>query len=160
MNFLRPIFYVLLLLGLTLNSVNLSAQIANPQAQEQVQADTTVPPAETVAKAEPPLTPAETLQTLDLNDPAIQEAIKAKEAADQALVDAVLKARNKAANAQPAAIEDTRVKAPSIIPKNAEDAKALGKTLLDKIIGWLTSPSFLAQLGAIVLVWFLSLIHI
>ena len=156
MNFLRPIFYVLLLLGLTLNSVNLSAQTANPQAQEQVQADTTVPPAETVAKAEPPLTPAETLQTLDLNDPAIQEAIKAKEAADQALVDAVLKARNKAANAQPAAIEDTRVKAPSIIPKNAEDAKALGKTLLDKIIGWLTSPSFLAQLGAIVLVWFLA----
>lgn len=156
MNFLRPIFYVLLLLGLTLNSVNLSAQTTNPQAQEQVQVDTTVPPAEAVAKAEPPLTPAETLQTLDLNDPAIQEAIKAKEAADQALVDAVLKARNKAANAQPAAIEDTRVKAPSIIPKNAEDAKALGKTLLDKIIGWLTSPSFLAQLGAIVLVWFLA----
>ena len=156
MNFLRPIFYILLLLGLTLNSVNLSAQTTNPQAQEQVQVDTTVPPAEAVAKAEPPLTPAETLQTLDLNDPAIQEAIKAKEAADQALVDAVLKARNKAANAQPAAIEDTRVKAPSIIPKNAEDAKALGKTLLDKIIGWLTSPSFLAQLGAIVLVWFLA----
>ena len=158
MNFLRPIFYVLLLMGLTLNSVNLSAQTASPQTQDQVQADTTVPPAAPAVKAEPPvaLAPAETLQTLDLNDPAIQEAIKAKKSADQALVDAVLKARDSAAKAQPAAIEDTGVKAPSIIPKNAEDAKALGKKILDKIIGWLTSPSFLAQIGAIALVWFLA----
>ena len=158
MNFLRPIFYVLLLMGLTLNSVNLSAQTTSPQTQDQVQADTTVPPAEPAVKAQPPvaLAPAETLQTLDLNDPAIQEAIKAKKSADQALVDAVLKARDSAAKAQPAAIEDTGVKAPSIIPKNAEDAKALGKKILDKIIGWLTSPSFLAQIGAIALVWFLA----
>ena len=66
------------------------------------------------------------------------------------------KARDSAANAQPAAIEDTGVKAPSFIPTNAEDAKALGKKILDKIIGWLTSPSFLAQIGAIALVWFLA----
>lgn len=157
-NFLRPIFYVLLLMGLTLNSVNLSAQTASPQAQDQVQTDTPTPPAEPAVKAEAPVTlaPQETVQTLDLNDPAIQEAIKAKESADQALVDAVLKARDSAAKAQPAAIEDTGVKAPSIIPKNAEDAKALGKKILDKIIGWLTSPSFLAQIGAIALVWFLA----
>ena len=82
---------MLLLLGLTFNYVTPFAQTANQQAQEQVQADTAVPPAEPLVKAEVPLdlAPAQTLQTLDLNDPAIQEAIQAKETADQALVDAV-----------------------------------------------------------------------
>ena len=89
--------------------------------------------------------------SMSLNDPAIQDAIKAKNAADQALVDAVLNARKTAE--VPAPKVDNGPKAPSFIPTSAEEAKALGKKILDKIIGWLTSPSFLAQVGAIALIW-------
>jgi small-conductance mechanosensitive channel len=95
--------------------------------------------------------------SFDLNDPAIQEAIKAKELADQALVDAVLNARSEAAaQAETAQQSPAAPKKPSLIPTNTQDAKALGKKVLDKIISWLTSPSFLAQIGAIALVWFLA----
>ena len=159
MSFLRPIFYVLILLGLALTSVSPSAQTAAPETQEQVQTETstateTLP--EENAPAPSAAIPADTAPKIDLNDPAIQEAIDAKEAADQALVDAVLKARENTLNAEPEANESGGVKAPSFIPTNAEDAKALGQKLLNKVIGWLTSPPFLAQLGAIVLVWFLA----
>jgi len=37
-----------------------------------------------------------------------------------------------------------------------EGMKAVGQRVLNKIIGWLTSPPFLAQIGAIALVWFLA----
>ena len=159
MSFLRPIFYVLILLGLALTSVSPSAQTAAPETQEQVQTETstateTLP--EENAPAPSAAIPADTAPKIDLNDPAIQEAIDAKEAADQALVDAVLKARENTLNAEPEANESGGVKAPSFIPTNAEDAKALGQKLLNKVVGWLTSPPFLAQLGAIVLVWFLA----
>ena len=159
MSFLRPIFYVLILLGLALTSVSPSAQTAAPETQEQVQTETstateTLP--EENAPAPSAAIPADTAPKIDLNDPAIQEAINAKEAADQALVDAVLKARENTLNAEPEANESGGVKAPSFIPTNAEDAKALGQKLLNKVVGWLTSPPFLAQLGAIVLVWFLA----
>lgn len=159
MSFLRPIFYVLILLGLALTSVSPSAQTAAPETQEQVQTETSTAP-ETLPQENAPAPsaaiPADTAPKIDLNDPAIQEAINAKEAADQALVDAVLKARENTLNAEPEANESGGVKAPSFIPTNAEDAKALGQKLLNKVIGWLTSPPFLAQLGAIVLVWFLA----
>ena len=159
MSFLRPIFYVLILLGLALTSVSPSAQTAAPETQEQVQTETstateTLP--EENAPAPSAAIPADTAPKIDLNDPAIQEAIDAKEAADQALVDAVLKARENTLNAEPEGNESGGVKAPSFIPTNAEDAKALGQKLLNKVVGWLTSPPFLAQLGAIVLVWFLA----
>ena len=38
----------------------------------------------------------------------------------------------------------------------AEGMKMTGQLLLDKLIGWFTSPAFLAQLGAIILAFFLS----
>ena len=159
MSFLRSFFYAVLLLWLALNSVSLSAQTAAPQTTEQVQeqVQTEAAPAPTLnAEAPQPRVQEAPPPSINLNDPAIQDAIKAKEAADLALVDAVLKARENAENTQPEAEEETGVKAPSFIPKNAEEAKALGKKFLDKIIGWLTSPPFLAQVGAIVLVWFLA----
>ena len=159
MNFLKPVFFALLLLGLVLTSVSALAQTAAPQAQEQVQTEQPAIPADRPAEKELSQAAAiqpDTAPTIDLNDPAIQDAIKAKEAADQALVDAVLKARESAASGEPDSAENAGVKAPSFIPTNAEDAKALGQKLLDKLIGWLTSPPFLAQVGAILLVWFLA----
>jgi len=158
-NFLKPVFFALLLLGLILTSVSALAQTAAPQAQEQVQTEQPAIPADKPAEKELSQAAAiqpDTAPTIDLNDPAIQDAIKAKEAADQALVDAVLKARESAASGEPDSAENAGVKAPSFIPTNAEDAKALGQKLLDKLIGWLTSPPFLAQVGAILLVWFLA----
>ena len=46
----------------------------------------------------------------------------------------------------------------SLIPTNPEDIKAIAQAVLDKVLGWLTSPPFLAQVGAIFLAWVLSLI--
>jgi len=157
--FLKPVFFALLLLGLILTSVSALAQTAAPQAQEHVQTEQPAIPADKPAEKELSQAAAiqpDTAPTIDLNDPAIQDAIKAKEAADQALVDAVLKARENAASGEPDSTEKAGIKAPSFIPTNAEDAKALGQKLLDKLIGWLTSPPFLAQVGAILLVWFLA----
>jgi len=87
-SFLRPIFYVLILLGLALTSVSPSAQTAAPETQEQVQTETstateTLP--EENAPAPSAAIPADTAPKIDLNDPAIQEAINAKEAADARL---------------------------------------------------------------------------
>lgn len=101
--------------------------------------------------------PQGAVANVDLKDPVIQDAIKARELADQALVDAVLKARAEAAAQAENDVQAPEApKKPSLIPTNAQDAKAMGKKILDKIVGWLTSPSFLAQIGAIVLVWFLA----
>ena len=44
----------------------------------------------------------------------------------------------------------------SIFPTSADEAKALLQKILDKVIGWLTSISFLAQLGAIAAAYILS----
>lgn len=131
------------------------AQTAAPQTSDDkapaadVQIET--PPAGEITT---PIAPQPEIK-LDLNDPAIQDAIKAKEAADEALVDAVLKARE-AAKSAPEVEAKTGIKAPSFIPTNAADAKAAGKKVLNKVIAWLTSPAFLAQIGAIALVWFLA----
>lgn len=131
------------------------AQTAAPQTSDDkapaadVQIET--PPAGEITT---PIAPQPEVK-LDLNDPAIQDAIRAKEAADEALVDAVLKARE-AAKSAPEVEAKTGIKAPSFIPTNAADAKAAGKKVLNKVIAWLTSPAFLAQIGAIALVWFLA----
>jgi len=44
----------------------------------------------------------------------------------------------------------------SLIPTDPDVLKAKAQAILDKVIGWLTSPPFLAQLAAIALVWFLA----
>lgn len=94
----------------------------------------------------------------DLDDPAIQEALEQKEAAEKALVDAInaqVEEQRKAQSLEDSAA-DTGVKKPSFIPTSAEEAKALAKKIWDKILGWLSSPPFLAQLGAIVAAWLIS----
>jgi len=125
-------------------------------------ATTTQTPA-TQDKAETPsLSQSETdkepdiLGNLDLNDPTIQEAIAAKEAADKALVNAVLAARDKASDIEIPQDANTPPAKKSLFPTNPDTIKQITENLLRKIIGWLTSPSFLAQLGAIAIVWFLA----
>ncbi len=58
----------------------------------------------------------------------------------------------------PAEIATTDTPKKSLIPTNPEDIKAIAQAVLDKVLGWLTSPPFLAQVGAIFLAWVLSLI--
>jgi len=150
--FYRYIFVLFLMSLFALCSVFAGAQTSLPQETDVPQ--TQAPVSEPQPTELPAQTPALT-QSFDLNDPTIQEAIKAKEAADKALVDAVLKARADAV-AMPEVEAEKGLAAPSFIPTSADDAKAMAQKILDKVIGWLTSPSFLAQIGAIVLVWFLA----
>jgi len=132
------------------------------QTPDTASPETTAPAAQAPAQQAEPTIPQSTTETptavdapgIDLTDPAIREALEAREKADRAIADAV----NAQRKANAAEISDTTEaeKRPSIIPKNAEDAKALGKKILEKIIEALTSIPFLAQVGAIVLAYFLS----
>ena len=115
-----------------------AAQAAMPEAPASVTASDGVP------------TP-----TFDLDDPAIQEALKARAEAKEALADA-LQAQMDAAERQSAdAIDDTSAK-PSMIPKSVDELKDLLRRVGDKLLGWLTSLKFLAQVGAIALAYVLS----
>ena len=91
---------------------------------------------------------------LDLDDPALLEALEAREKANRAIAEAVAAQKEKQA-VDPIAAPDTTSKK-SIFPTSADEAKALLQKILDKVIGWLTSISFLAQLGAIAAAYILS----
>ena len=91
---------------------------------------------------------------LDLDDPALLEALEAREKANRAIAEAVAAQKEKQA-VDPIAAPDTTPKK-SIFPTSADEAKALLQKILDKVIGWLTSISFLAQLGAIAAAYILS----
>jgi len=90
---------------------------------------------------------------IDLSDPALAEALDAREKADRAIAEAVRLQQEKAA--PQATPSETPVKK-SLIPTNAEDAKAIAGKVGDKLLSWLTNPSFLAQLGAIIAAYLLS----
>jgi len=92
---------------------------------------------------------------IDLSDPAIIDALDAREKADRAIADAV-EAQRSAKAAHIDVLTEAPSKKPSLIPTTPDEAKALAQKLLDKILSWLTSPSFLAQVAAIVLVWILA----
>ena len=91
---------------------------------------------------------------LDLDDPALLEALEAREKANRSIAEAVAAQKEKQA-VDPIAAPDTTPKK-SIFPTSADEAKALLQKILDKAIGWLTSISFLAQLGAIAAAYILS----
>ena len=91
---------------------------------------------------------------LDLDDPALLEALEAREKANRAIAEAVAAQKEKQA-VDPIVAPDTTSKK-SIFPTSADEAKALLQKILDKVIGWLTSISFLAQLGAIAAAYILS----
>lgn len=142
-------FIVATFMGVMLMSVSAFAQATTeesqqaPTATQQVQADTQESPA---FEGTPEINATE----IDLSDPALAEALEAREKADRAIAEAVRAQQEKAALKR-ATTDDGGTKKKSFIPTSADDVKALGQKVLDKIIGWLTSISFLAQVGAIVL---------
>jgi len=119
-----------------------------PPAAAQAQSETQdVPVVDVAVKTKAP--------EIDLSDPALIEALDAREKADRAIAEAV-KAQQAQARAVTEAVDDVTSEKSGLIPTSMDDVKALGKKVLDKIIGWLTSIPFLAQVGAIVLAIFLS----
>ncbi len=135
------------------------------QAPELAQSKAQNTPSATTTYETPPQNDLET-DNSETNDLGADDDIQAKiEAADEAQRQAYEALRRKyeaadtpelaAGNDNAAAKSDKPSKA-SFIPKNADEAKALGQKILDKILGWLTSPAFLAQLAAVFLAWFLS----
>lgn len=101
-------------------------------------------------------TASEAAPKFNLNDPALSEALAAREAAEQAIVEAVLKAQEKSTEdslKDVAVTEEADAKASLLDPNNLKD---LGQKLLNKIIAWLTSVPFLAQVGVIILAYFLA----
>ena len=101
--------------------------------------------------------PAETIKTpaIDLNDAALQEALEARAEADRAIIEALKAQQESAAQISPIGALDEAPKK-SLIPTNPEDIKTLAMSLTDTVMGWITSISFLAQLGAIALAYFIA----
>ena len=93
---------------------------------------------------------------IDFDDPAVIAAIEAREEAEKALSDAVRKQLERSKASQAAKDNIDTPKKPSIIPSNAEEVKVLFRKIGDKLLGWLTSITFLAQLGAIIAAYILS----
>ena len=107
-------------------------------------AKTSVTPPVEVAVSAPP--------AIDLSDPALVEALEAREKADRAIADAV---REQRAASETDSVDSESVEAPkkSLIPTSPDQIKAVGQKVLDTVLGWLTNPAFLAQVGAIVVIW-------
>jgi len=127
---------------------------ATPPATEQVEEVAESAPPEVIEQS---ATPELTNSEIDFTDPAVAKALEARDTlkaeqaeADRALAEAIAAQREKQA-----AVSDDPPKK-SLIPTNAEDAKALAMGIFDKILGWLKSPSFLAQVGAVIGAFLLS----
>ena len=113
--------------------------------------------AQTAETPTPQAAPApQSSQAIDISDPALMEALEAREKADRAIAEAVRAQRQAESETLVSAQEVNAPKKPGLIPTSAEEARALGQKILDKLKGWLTSPSFLAQLAAITLAIFLA----
>ena len=100
----------------------------------------------------PPATDAASESEINLSDPALIEALQAREEADRAIAEAVRQQQEKAA-LEAVSPEEQAPKEKSFIPTSMDDVKAVGQKILDKILEWLTTPSFLVQLGALFLAY-------
>ena len=145
------IMFTLCFACLTLIGQQAYSQSAEVDASKQRTAETT----EVLEEALEITPSAANSQIIDLNDPALIEAMEAREKADRAIAEAVAEQKKKQ-EAELAVVSDEVPAKKSLFPTSAEEIKALGKTIVDKIIGWLTSISFLAQVGAIVAAYVLS----
>jgi len=92
---------------------------------------------------------------IDLSDPALTDALEAREKADRAIAKAVRAQQEKATLDTSAAAEEESPKK-SLIPTSVDDVKVIANRVKDKLLSWLTNPSFLAQLGAIVVAYLVS----
>ncbi len=125
---------------------------AAAQTAQEVTETSTQNPAEPVLTLPDPTN----VSDIDLDDPAIKKAMQAleeakaaSEEAERALGQALLEQREKAADIA----ETPETSAPKLDIDSVKD-KAMG--FLDKLIEWLKSPAFLAQIGAIILAYFLA----
>ena len=119
-------------------------------AELQAQAETVDVKAE-----EPSALTAAPSSDIDLSDPALMEALEAREKADRAIAEAVRAQQSKVSQGQEIEPANPAEKK-SFLPTNAEEWKGIGQKILNKLIEWLTTPAFLAQLGALILAYFLS----
>ncbi|MEP6342651.1 MAG: mechanosensitive ion channel domain-containing protein [Maricaulaceae bacterium] len=111
------------------------------------------------------LSPAAPVQdqvpTLNLSDPALVEALDARdkanraiEKADRAIAQAVREQRA-SVEAAPTNSDALTTSKKSYIQADPDKIKAVGKKILNTVLGWLTNPAFLTQVSAIVLIWWL-----
>jgi len=152
MTILRIIWLSLfILVTMTLSGWAQSPEPETPPAPNEtvVAVDPNAAP-ENIALEDRPATAA-----IDFDDPAIRAAIEARDEAEKAFTEAV-REQMEAAAALAAKEQSEGPAKPSIIPANAEEAKALLSRIWNKLLEWLTSIKFLAQLGAIVLAIILS----
>jgi len=146
--FKRRIF-IFIFIGFCLCGLNAWAQ--SPQAPELEQTE-----AAAVEKAEKVQSTTPKEYEIDLDDPAIRDALDARDAADAALADAVRAQANRTPESLDGSVDGPAEAKPSIIPKSGDEVKALGKKIGQKVLGWLTSLAFLAQIGAIIVAYIFS----
>ena len=142
-------------------AVMMIVMLASFSATAQTPAEPTSPPPATEEAVETKTqemsaSDASTDPGIDLSDLALIEALEAREKADRAIAEAVKAQQEKAALENDDVSNAEAPQKKSFIPTSADEVKALGQKVLDKVIGWLTSLSFLAQVGAIVLAVFIS----
>lgn len=142
-------------------AVMMIVMLASFSATAQTPAEPTSPPPATEEAVETKTqemsaSNASTDPGIDLSDPALIGALEAREKADRAIAEAVKAQQEKAALENGDVSDAEAPQKKSFIPTSADEVKALGQKVLDKVIGWLTSISFLAQVGAIVLAVFIS----
>ena len=142
---------ILRILGFIWLTLFMSGASVLAQTSEEID----IPVSQPAAVETAPLATSAPSTIIDLDDPAIKAALEARETADAALAEAV-RNQSKAALEAQAKSEGKASKKPSFIPSNAQDFKALFNQISQKIIGWLTSIPFLAQVGAIFLAYILS----
>ncbi len=144
----------LIWVSLMMTSVCAWAQVSQPELQPEQLIET---PAQVTAVAPPPakvvLQPE--APAFDLDDPAIKAALEDRAAADAALAEAV-REQALAAQAREAEAAGVVTEKKSFIPKSPDEFKTLLGSIGGKILGWLTSVPFLAQVGAIVIAYILS----
>jgi small-conductance mechanosensitive channel len=152
-------------LAVTLSAAPIAAQTdvaAAPsptQEQEQVQEQVQAQNSETPPLSDALKTPKRAQEPseepgFDLSDPALTEALAARAQADRAIAEAVRAQQDKNQLSAAAPAADIAPKK-SVFPTDPEQIKALGEKILNTVLGWLTSPAFLAQLGALVIIWWL-----
>jgi len=136
--------------------LSVSAMAQTP-TEETPQAPAPIEQLDSEALETPPLETVieDKVSGIDLSDPALAEALEARQKADRAIAEAVKAQQDKAA-LNIATPEGEAPKKTSFIPTSFDDVKAIGNKVLAKIISWLTSPSFLAQVGAIVAAYLIS----
>lgn len=148
MSFLR-VFW-LICLAYLFTSFSAFAQVTDSEIPAEAAAVVAEAAVETPTAMPAPLEPK-----IDFDDPAIIAAIEARDAAEKEFAKAVREQMEAAAaNAEDSKGSDA--KKSSLIPSSAQEFKALFTSIGDKVLGWLTSVKFLAQVGAIVLAYILA----